>query len=875
MQLDSIPLPEIMRGLTPSVTWTSYPTPPAQNLSYTCAELADINLDGCLDIIAGYDGLGFHIWTGNGGGEWTPFAPPSGSYTFNDVKIADMNNDGKPDIVGATELGVYVWTGNGAGAWNDTSPALASRPFYSLALADIDLDGKMDIVAGSKGQGASKAIWVYLGRGGGVWDRGDTNLPTSGTYNGIAIGDFNRDGKPDIAGAGNGLKAWSGNGIGGWTERIQGLPGNNGAFSDVEFCDFNIDGNLDIVATTQNNGGLNVWNGDGWGIWTMNSNLPLNGNYKGVEVADINIDGYMDILTASSNSNDCVWTGDGLDNWYLQIDGLVPGIYHNKISSGDVNNDGRIDICMLTSTGSINVWTSHVEREVNLWSNFPTPSTTGTVNDILVFDVNRDGKMDICYAFESKGLEIWTGNGNGTWTSFPSPGTAGNYNSIKGVDFNKDGKIDIIATSGTGVKAWAGNGNGTWSLKGTLPSSNNWLGLTIADFNNDGNQDLVIGTGFNMGLMVYKGNGIDTWNPTYSLPFTGTYYDIYAADLNRDGAMDIIAANGGIKVFLGNANDGWTDSSSGLPGVSDNYHSVKVADINSDGIIDIIGASSTAGVNVWLGDGTGQWSFNSNIMASDGSKIALADFTIDGELDICISTSQGAGILGKGNGGMTWTNVSGGLPPTGNFSALKLADINIDGLLDIITFNNTAQVPQIWIGNYIAPPTPSFSIGPLVVGWNLVSTPLMPLNNSLPGALMDLDENTTWNAIKWYNGSSKAWMTHRIGSVQTLASLDITMGAWLYIPDMASLGDGYIRLEGEAPASTPILLEAGWNLVGYPSATPGLGSAILPAETDIISVFQPTSPYAQDITDLSLVTMSAGNGYWVHVTADCIWTVPP
>ncbi|MDO9537761.1 MAG: hypothetical protein Q7J68_05545 [Thermoplasmata archaeon] len=41
----------------------------------------------------------------------------------------------------------------------------------------------------------------------------------------------------------------------------------------------------------------------------------------------------------------------------------------------------------------------------------------------------------------------------------------------------------------------------------------------------------------------------------------------------------------------------------------------------------------------------------------------------------------------------------------------------------------------------------------------------------------------------------------------------------------------------------------------------------------MVSIYQIASPYIQDFMDLSLVTMSAGNGYWVHVTADCLWTV--
>lgn len=72
-----------------------------------------------------------------------------------------------------------------------------------------------------------------------------------------------------------------------------------------------------------------------------------------------------------------------------------------------------------------------------------------------------------------------------------------------------------------------------------------------------------------------------------------------------------------------------------------------------------------------------------------------------------------------------------------------------------------------------------------------------------------------------------------------------------------------------------IHLYIGWNMVGYPSATPRLASITLPAAADIVSVYQTAPPYIQDSFLLGSVTMSEGNAYWVRVTADCSWFVIP
>ncbi|MCK4267061.1 MAG: hypothetical protein KAX31_07245, partial [Thermoplasmata archaeon] len=80
---------------------------------------------------------------------------------------------------------------------------------------------------------------------------------------------------------------------------------------------------------------------------------------------------------------------------------------------------------------------------------------------------------------------------------------------------------------------------------------------------------------------------------------------------------------------------------------------------------------------------------------------------------------------------------------------------------------------------------------------------------------------------------------------------------------------------GEYPTETiNITLYTGWNLVGYPSFQPELASVVLPPEVDKISVYDISQPYfIRDVSDLSLVVMLVGKGYWVHVTSDTVWTV--
>ncbi|MBA3045128.1 MAG: VCBS repeat-containing protein [Candidatus Thermoplasmatota archaeon] len=876
--------PAPLIGNSPQVIWQQFNSPNQSGL-YGCVKFYDFDHDGIQDMVAGNFAGGISMWTGDGLGNWTMFSPPITSMNFYDFALGDINNDGLSDIVAGYDKGMLAWTGDGSGTWTNVTVGLPNEyvgplfPIYSVVLDDMNLDGNLDIVGGNNGKSGAQsiqAVRVFMGNGNGVWTDASSNLPAVNglKYFGIATGDFNRDGWPDIVGAGSaGIDAWIGNGGSTWTLRDNGLPGS-GAYSDVKLADFNLDGNFDLVATGKNNNGLAVSNGDGWGIWTTTYTLPMTGTYTGVEVYDVNIDGYMDIITSSDDSDNIIWTGDGQNNWYLQTNGLRTGDSHSDISVGDINNDARMDICLPNTTGEQNIWYSSVDRTVNAWTELNAPASGGQINDIEIADINMDGKPDICYAKEGGGIELWSGDGTGNWTPMTKPVSTGNYNSIISTDFNKDGKPDIISTSDSGIKVWIGNGGTTWVARTMgLPSSGVYLGLTVADFNDDGDPDIAAGTQAS-GVAVWNGDGWGIWTMTYNLPFVGTYYDLAARDMNRDGALDLVAAHGGLMVFLGNANDGWSQSSSGLPGSSSQYYSVEVTDLDNDGILDIIGASESAGVNTWLGDGTGSWNFGSNPTSVATTGLATGDFSIDGTPDIVFGSGTNNGINGLARKQPAWETVSDGLFQSGDFRTIELADINIDGRLDIITANYTAGTPNIWVGDYAVPPPETFSIGPLSVGWNLVSTPLAPSDTALPGALTDLDGDTSWTRVKYYdNAASPAWKTYGPSITSTLTDITEKMGVWIYIPDAGSLGDGYIRLEGSAPTATTIDLVPGWNLVGYPSSISRTAGTTVPPQVDIMSVYQSASPYIQDFTAYSGVSMIPGNAYWIHVNSASTWVV--
>jgi hypothetical protein len=196
--------------------------------------------------------------------------------------------------------------------------------------------------------------------------------------------------------------------------------------------------------------------------------------------------------------------------------------------------------------------------------------------------------------------------------------------------------------------------------------------------------------------------------------------------------------------------------------------------------------------------------------------------------------------------------VSGGFGP-GVVTCRIVADDNLGNVLDY-TWNFTVLA--------------LYEIQ-LQEGWNLVSLPLEQVDASISNVLASITGK--WSVIKYYDTLDKAdpWKTYRVGSsMNDLASIDNTMGFWIYI----NQPNVNLTVRGNIPAFTTISLYAGWNLVGYPAqATQTVGNALWGTGADRVEGFDSVSPYIKEVG--ATYVMKPGEGYWIHVPADSTWTI--
>lgn len=157
----------------------------------------------------------------------------------------------------------------------------------------------------------------------------------------------------------------------------------------------------------------------------------------------------------------------------------------------------------------------------------------------------------------------------------------------------------------------------------------------------------------------------------------------------------------------------------------------------------------------------------------------------------------------------------------------------------------------------------------LTTGWNLISIPLDMADTSIEGVLASI--SGSWDSVKYYTplDASDPWKSYRSsGTANDLAVIDMTMGIWVHATANCTLS-----VQGEIRPTTQITLYAGWNLVGYPSQTEmAVADALWGTGADRVEIFDPASPTLIMPVGPGYI-MRPGEGYWVHVSADTIWSI--
>ncbi|MDB5303545.1 MAG: hypothetical protein JWM97_1094 [Phycisphaerales bacterium] len=313
---------------------------------------------------------------------------------------ADLNNDGRPDLLtsNSTPPSVTALLGNGDGTFSSplTSTLGANTPTSqytgsqagTLVSADFNGDGRIDAATVS----GNNAV-ILFGNGDGTFQ-----APTV-TYLGssparITAADLNGDSRADLIAANtNGtVTVLLGNGAGAFAAPSAYAAGPSA--QDVKVADINHDGKPDlVVANAVSAGSVSTLMGNGDGTFQpYHSYSAFSAPYQ-LQLADVNSDGNEDVVVANSYTSSCVTVLLGNpDGSYQPYQSYNTGFQPWELEAADVNGDGKPDL--VDSNGS-----SYQVELNNGDGTFGVPSTiTGAGLAFAMDDFNGDGSADIAGA---------------------------------------------------------------------------------------------------------------------------------------------------------------------------------------------------------------------------------------------------------------------------------------------------------------------------------------------------------------------------------------------------------------------------------------------------------------------------------------------